>query len=319
MKRSPKKYRLVSFIVAGLCVFNLSVFEAHAETTEDLFNIYDVDLGGVSLPTIQTALEQVQRQLTEAEEEQHRIDWVNSSIETAQLMYEKKEAEVLEKASEMMADNLLLKSSIEKDIYGDIDTLITRDSVYKSNTLKINTVLSELDSYSNISYLNSIDIDIEEIMKEYDDVISQYQIAVDVYELGDVTNVEYVMDRSMYVTSDFGVRIDPLNPGTTRFHAGLDLRAETGTPVKCLFNGVISGCGWSDTSGYWIRVEHGDNIKTFYCHLSEIQCEVGQQVSQYDIIALSGATGSRCTGPHLHLGLYINGNAVDPALLFEQE
>ena len=61
----------------------------------------------------------------------------------------------------------------------------------------------------------------------------------------------------------------------------------------------------------------GDNIKYFICHCSEIYVTVGQQVNQYDIIASSGNTGSRTTGPHLHLALYINGVTYDVSKLFK--
>lgn len=318
MKHLRRKLKVLSLLIAvSLFVGNLGVIEVHAETTEDLFELYGVDLGGVALPTIQTSLEQIEQELHEAEQQQQQVDWVNSSIEASQLQYEQKKEEVYNKVDGMIANNMSVVSTIEQNIYGDINTLLSNDSVYKSNTIKINTVLSELDGYSSISYMTAENIDIDSIMQEYNDTIAQYQVAVDVYELGEVTDIKYIMDREYYVNSEFGTRIDPLNPSTTRYHSGLDLRCEVGTEVGSLFNGVVSGCGWSDTSGYWVRIEHGDNVRSFYCHLSEIKCEVGQEVSQYEVIALSGATGSRCTGPHLHLGAYINGNAVDPQLLFE--
>jgi murein DD-endopeptidase MepM/ murein hydrolase activator NlpD len=55
-----------------------------------------------------------------------------------------------------------------------------------------------------------------------------------------------------------------------------------------------------------------------YCHLSEIGVEEGRTVSVGERLGLVGATG-RVTGAHLHFGTYLNGNAVDPALLMQTD
>lgn len=314
---SPLKIISKVLLLSTVCVvFCFCPMNVRAETTEDLFNIYDVSLGGVSKPTVETALQEAETQLEEAERKQQEVTWTNSAIQSARLQYEMKVEDVNERVTKIVNDNMQIKYDIECNIYGDIEFLLNNDAVYKSNMKKANQVLSELDQYGRIDYMTVEEVDIEKIMSDYNNIVSQYKEAIDVHEMGDVSTVKFPMDVPMYVTSEFGNRIDPLNPSTTRYHSGLDLRAKVGTEVQSLFNGVVTECGWSDTVGYFVRVEHGKNVRTFYCHLSELLCTKGQQVSQYDVIAKSGATGSRCTGPHLHLGLYINGDAVNPQVLF---
>ena len=53
-----------------------------------------------------------------------------------------------------------------------------------------------------------------------------------------------------------------------------------------------------------------------FFHLDKIMVKQGQTVSKGQVIGLVGSTG-RATGPHLHLGVRINGARVDPLLLTE--
>ena len=59
------------------------------------------------------------------------------------------------------------------------------------------------------------------------------------------------------------------------------------------------------------QLEHEDGIQTLYAHLQELLAAPGDTVKQGQIIGLSGSSGWT-TGPHLHLGVYIDGEAVDP-------
>ena len=69
--------------------------------------------------------------------------------------------------------------------------------------------------------------------------------------------------------------------------------------------------------GNTVFIDHGQGLISMYCHLSEIGVEKGQAVDVGEAIGLVGKTG-RVTGAHLHFGTYLNGNAVDPALLLTE-
>ncbi|NCG20429.1 MAG: peptidoglycan DD-metalloendopeptidase family protein [Rhodobacterales bacterium] len=112
------------------------------------------------------------------------------------------------------------------------------------------------------------------------------------------------------VTSKFGHRIHPTLK-TKKFHNGVDLAAPIGTPISSAQKGTVSVVGEDKRSGKYVVIEHGNGLRTSYCHLSETKVLRGQQVSRGELVALSGNTG-RSTGPHLHWTLKIAGKAMDP-------
>lgn len=101
--------------------------------------------------------------------------------------------------------------------------------------------------------------------------------------------------------------------GLGRGHTGIDYRANLGTAVRAADDGVVSiiSTGWSGGYGNEIVVNHGGGVSSRYAHLSTVNVEVGQRVSQGEVIAASGNTG-RSTGPHLHFEKIINGRPVNP-------
>jgi len=120
-------------------------------------------------------------------------------------------------------------------------------------------------------------------------------------------------DGNYPVTSPFGMREDPMNPGSREFHPGIDFGVPSGTPIKAAADGVVTVAGSYGGYGNAVMINHGNGTVTLYGHLSEIKVEEGKEVKQGDVIGLSGNTG-RSTGPHLHFEIRENGQPVDPSL-----
>jgi len=115
------------------------------------------------------------------------------------------------------------------------------------------------------------------------------------------------------ISSRFGFRSDPFTRQLS-FHSGIDIAAPTGTPIYAWFNGTVIDSPQTTGFGRQVIVRQGD-LQVRYSHLNSIDVVVGQQIQQGQRIGTVGTTG-RSTGPHLHLGLYLQGVAVNPEYIF---
>jgi murein DD-endopeptidase MepM/ murein hydrolase activator NlpD len=112
------------------------------------------------------------------------------------------------------------------------------------------------------------------------------------------------------ITDEYGYRKDPFN-GKRKFHTGLDIAADTGTPVKAAAGGTVTSVYYTYATGRTVVIDHGNGFVTLYGHCSKTLVEPGQQVKKGEEIAKVGNTG-RSTGPHLHLEIQLYGSAIDP-------
>jgi murein DD-endopeptidase MepM/ murein hydrolase activator NlpD len=94
-------------------------------------------------------------------------------------------------------------------------------------------------------------------------------------------------------------------------HTGIDLRGDTGEPVRATATGKVTIAGRQRGYGNMVEISHGNGLATRFGHLSEINVKVGQVVRIGEIIGSIGSTGLS-TGPHLHYETRVNGQPVDP-------
>ncbi len=163
----------------------------------------------------------------------------------------------------------------------------------------------------------------EEALKEMHQELSQLKGAASRQETSLQMLIEYFEDkRSLYastpsawpvrgwITSPFGNRTSPFS-GILKFHEGLDIAAQTGTPVMAPADGVVVKAGFSTGYGNMVEISHGYGIKTIFAHKSRLNVKAGQRVRRGDVISYVGDSGSS-TGPHLHYEVRLNGLPVNP-------
>lgn len=113
-----------------------------------------------------------------------------------------------------------------------------------------------------------------------------------------------------YVSSGYGMRTDPFS-GRPAFHGGIDIAADSGTPVLATADGTVSQVAQDVRFGKYISVQHADGTTSRYGHLSGQSVRIGQRVRAGQVIGAVGATG-RATGPHLDYRVSKNDTKFDP-------
>lgn len=113
-----------------------------------------------------------------------------------------------------------------------------------------------------------------------------------------------------WFSSGFGYRISPFT-NQREFHKGLDIANRIGTPIIAPSDGLVVFVGREGNFGKMITINHGYNLITRYGHLNKPLVKKGQHIKRGQIIAEVGNTG-RCTGPHLHYEILLNGVPVNP-------
>lgn len=94
-------------------------------------------------------------------------------------------------------------------------------------------------------------------------------------------------------------------------HLGIDLASTAAAPVPACASGKVVFAGNFGIYGNCVIIDHGLGLQTLYGHLSQYSVNKGQQIQRGQIIGRTGATGL-AGGDHLHLGVLVGGQPVNP-------
>lgn len=113
-----------------------------------------------------------------------------------------------------------------------------------------------------------------------------------------------------WISSDYGNRWHPIL-GKYKWHSGIDIAVNSGTPIKAAEDGTVILSGSNGGYGLCVIIDHGGSISTLYGHASKLLVKVGDVVTRGQTIALAGSTGVS-TGPHLHFEVRVKGVTDNP-------
>lgn len=120
----------------------------------------------------------------------------------------------------------------------------------------------------------------------------------------------FILPVASDMTTGFGRRRIVNNQARSP-HAGVDLKAGSGRPIRASNGGRVVLAEDLFFSGKTVAVDHGLGLYTYYAHCSRMLVQPGEIVKRGQAIAEVGATG-RATGPHLHWACRLNEARVNP-------
>ncbi len=99
--------------------------------------------------------------------------------------------------------------------------------------------------------------------------------------------------------------------GILQISQGIDIKAQHGEKVKCIYKGKVVFSGWLDVFGNTLIIDHGNGFHSVYGFLQKAIKSAGQNVAENEYIAITGEDVTP-PGANLHFEIRYKGNALDP-------
>lgn len=224
----------------------------------------------------------------------------------------KEQGDILEAEQEEL---LAMQDSLEAK-KASVETLLQeKQRQLSSYESQITTAQGQLDAYeadlkAQEAKIKQIE---DEIKRKEEEAKKAAQAAGKTYNTASIGNIKFIWPcpSSGRITSGFGARSSPTEGASTN-HKGIDIGASTGSGIVAAAAGEVIISTYSYSAGNYIMISHGGGVYTVYMHCSELLVSAGATVSQGQTIAKVGSTGYS-TGSHLHFGIRVNGNYVNPS------
>ena len=99
-------------------------------------------------------------------------------------------------------------------------------------------------------------------------------------------------------------------------HPAIDLAAESGETAVCMRDGVVLSCMRDELWGWRVEIRQTDESVCAYAGLSCALVQAGQTVVRGQALGdvMDRIPAESELGPHLHLALFQNEQAVEPVL-----
>lgn len=203
------------------------------------------------------------------------------------------------------------KENISEQILNKFENFVKEENIKNNNDNIEEKTDAELTEIENIE--NEVKNENNNESSNETSILENSSSSISEMDL-DVQNLKaaytFIKPLEGVVSSIFGARESEYQ-NVTGYHTGIDVAAESGTPIVASMQGIVELVSNEGDYGKHIKIRC-NNVTTVYAHCSKIFVKEGQIVAEGDKIANVGSTGNS-TGPHLHFEIRVDDRFVDPA------